>query len=421
MKNIIKERETGMYLGLRGDNKYYASSSQTTKQIVIDYWIPNAQSLFVQGAEKAATSLSYPNYLGREKIDYITGAPDNWNPCIHRRVRAVQLPYLSIMRHNSIANTYYVSTFKKEGFVGSPVVQVESHLSTDYQAARSRAWHTMQPRFEPEISMLNFLWELKDVRKMITSFLHILRKYRHACNRAKKLSVNPVRAISDGVLTWNFGVAPLLSDLTQIWASLQQVIADAQAAFKLQGQEPNTYHYSEPLAEQSSLSYGTGNSYYKAYGLRYRTVFTATMEFGYEYKMRGKTDAFMQYWGLHGSWETFFNMVPFSFILDYFLGISKALHFMNKDKNVTMHMLRYMESLKTKKSNGVHILNISKGLGTVIIDGGGLDASDIVSGYESTLYSRRLTRPLKGMYVPKTKAPSDKQKLNLLCLAVSLF
>lgn len=421
MKNIIKERSIGTYLGLRGDNKYYSSSSVAAEKLVAEDWIPNARTIFLQGAAKAASSISYPSYMGREKIDYIVGAPDKWNPCIHRRIRAVQLPYLSVMRHYKQNNTYYLSPFRKEGFTGNPVAQVENHLCADYQAARARAWHTLQPRFEPKISMLNFLWELKDVKKMMSSFLHVLHKYKHARNRAKKLSVNPVHAISDGVLTWNFGIAPLLSDLTQIWTSLQQKIAEAQAQFQLLGQEPNTYHYSETLADQSNLTYGTNNSYYKATGIRYRTVFTATMEYGYKYKMRDKTDAFMQYWGLHGNWEAFFNMVPFSFILDYFFGISKALHFMSKDKNVTMHMLRYMESLKTKKSSGIHILNISKGLGTVIIDGGGLDASGIVSGYESMLYTRRSTRPYRGMYVPKSKAPSDRQKLNLLCLAVSLF
>lgn len=287
---------------------------------------------------------------------------------------------------------------------------------------KARAWWTMQPRFEGQIDMLNFLWELDDVKYLLNAFRNAIEAlFRFKRSFRKSSGRNSFNYASDSVLTYNLGIQPLLSDCGHIWSQLNEQVKQAQLQFQLDGQEPNTRYYSEVLADQSSYTLGSYNNYFHAYGTMHKTVFTACMRYGYEYKLRSDTEAFQKYWGLLGSWETIWNSTPFTFILDYFWKVGKAIHSMETDKNVKLELFKWSESIKTTKSSGVHVLMNSKGLGTTVINGV-LEAQGLTSGYKSILYSRTPTSPYKGLYVPIVpKRTTDKQRLNLLCLATSLF
>jgi hypothetical protein len=284
----------------------------------------------------------------------------------------------------------------------------------------------MQPRFEGEVSMLNFLFELKDFKDLMK---YIVRP-KMAYNKISKLlrsppkGFDPSKPAAGAYLSWQLALKPLLSDLTGIHAQLAQLVRTLQQDFKLAGSEEQSSHYSEILDSVSSLTPGTGNYYNFSTGTYQQTKFTATLHYNYAYKMRGTVDAICKYWGLKPNPEVFWNAIPFSFIMDYFIQIGKSLHAMQTDKNVQLQVNDYAESLVTRLSSG-KIISDDDGICSVVLDdkemSGAQAANKLVSGLEGTIYERRVTRPDYGPALPRIKKPSGKQGLTMAAIVRCLF
>lgn len=421
MKNITREKEIPTNLGPWANKGPLGTSHSTTETLVKSYWIPNGMNIFLERSQISKASQARA-FTGRARISYVNGRREEWNPCHHSVIEYCSLPYAKIWSQ-ATRSRWYAAPYFRDRDSGTVTERLSRHLTDDYQNARLRAWLVMQPRFEGEISLLNFLWELQDVSRLISHAYAILRKMKKLIKRRPRKAKNdPTVETSAAILEWNLAIMPLLADVTAIWSQLFEKVKEAEALFASAGQEPQTSYYSEILEDRSTYSYGTGNDYYHEYGTHYYTKFTAAMMYGYSYNMRSSHKAFLKYWGLEGSWQALYNAFPFSFIVDYFANVGDAIRYMERDRNVDTHVMKYSETLKTTMSNGTHINSRSTyGYNYTIING--IEhATGLTTGYRSTLYSRRITRPLTtGFYVPIVKEPNDKQKLNLLCLARQAF
>jgi hypothetical protein len=143
------------------------------------------------------------------------------------------------------------------------------------------------------------------------------------------------------------------------------------------------------------------------------------MEFTYDYKTRGLTDALKRYYGLELNAGVVWNAIPFSFLIDYFIGIGDAINRMATDPNVLLSMSQYCESRLVRVKSGL-LFNGScdaKYRWVVIINGKPALDRDVICAYEGTLYERRVVPPRKGMALPRLKMPSVKQALNMVALA----
>jgi hypothetical protein len=290
----------------------------------------------------------------------------------------------------------------------------------------------MQPRFEGEISMLNFLYELKDFKDIMKHAAKF--DYRAISDNLRKLKSNFLRQKRKGLngapfdpslpaanirLVYEYAIKPTLSDVSTILNQLGIIVREAQQEFQLAGEESQKSHYSEEIIHTNSVvrkaaSYGEGNLN--------SSRFTATLSYKYDYAMRSDIDAFMTYWGLSGTWEAFWNAIPFSFLADYFCKIGKAVHMMERDRNVSLTTDQYCESVLNDSSYGVFTFADS----TVkeqawVINGkyrnGPLATPVFISGLRSTIFHRVLTHPNKGTATPRFSVPTWGQKLNMLALA----
>lgn len=424
MTLVSKTRDCTTDFGL-GVNRLVPNSygHSTNKATVQSHWLPNMESNFSVKANlfKAQT----PGYekTGKESITYTNGFRDEWHNCTHYREQFVILPYAYVKPHYRYSTLYEVEEFGRKGVTSSAIpVSIKSHTSTGLRTAKIRAWLTMQPRYEGEISLINFLWELPDVTRLIRQFIngiHILRRFIHRNKKARAYSMHSVSGdAASAVLTWNLAIQPLISDIHAIWANLLTAASEAQAAFAQEGLTADTSYYSEVLNTLDNFSYGTTNGYFWGYGTSTTTKFTAALEHTYGYNMRNMHRNYMKYWGLDLTPEAIWNGIPFSFCIDYFVKIGDAIRYMSRDKNVKVNVIRYSESLKTKKSAGTHLTSkssFSSSYEETLINGR-LGSTGLVSGYSAKLYERCLTSPTSGLYIPKVKSASDKQKLNLICL-----
>jgi hypothetical protein len=138
--------------------------------------------------------------------------------------------------------------------------------------------------------------------------------------------------------------------------------------------------------------------------------------------MRARVDALKRYYGLNVNAEVIWNMLPFSFVCDYFLKVANALRNMRTDPNVAMRTLQYAESLLQRSSSGYHYNGDSRVrdfFAPDIMDAYG--QNNLLSGYESTHFLRRVTHPNKGVALPRVSMPSKRQRQNLIALARVLW
>jgi hypothetical protein len=292
------------------------------------------------------------------------------------------------------------------------------HVAVYKEDAARRAWWHMQPRFEGEVDMLNFLFELRDFKSLIKhclTFKMSYRKLRNILRRPPKIGKqDPTKGAAGVFLTWQLALKPLLMDLTSIHAQLCTLVREVQEEFNSAGSEDQSSHYSELLgSEQTGMTPGTKVNYIYGSGSYRSTMFTATMHYKYAYEMRSTIDAFVKYWGLSPSAETFWNAIPWTFVFDYFVKIGDSIHAMEIDQNVDLRMTDYAESLLTTSTTGTHLLPGSSSIYRfLMVDDEILPQVSyprLISGTKGTIYERRVTSPNFGPALPRLNLPSGKQ------------
>lgn len=449
-----KSRSIPTYHGFHGKNTYYSSNGldQDTKspcfqehlraedsddqiwsnvfgnaEKVLDWHISGASCPDITSGGATRDKI----YNGYEEIDSTKGY-GKFNACSHYKRHAVILPYALSYRLSKNAKIGYYHNmtmlrFFKAGFGIYTEPAINGHYGNP-SSASSRAWWTMQPRFEGRISMINFLYELKDVKQLAKEglrLLHSLKNLRRTWERLKRAfsrgGVDPTKPAAELYLMKEFGIDPLLKDLSDIMSQICEKVKEVQDAFKDKGEHENVRHYTEDLyiSEEMSTPAATGLT---VTGTRVKTTFNATMSYYYDYKTRDLSQAFLKYWGLSGSAEALWNMIPFSFLVDYFIGIGKALHTMEVDPNVRLRDYLYCESLKTTANAGVYLKKGSRIASAIFcVDGELSSEGALVTGYEVTRYDRYPTIPNKGVALPRLNNLSDRQLLNMGALLRSFF
>ena len=414
-------------LGFRNDLLYSGGGVRAPIDTIEDTFPDEASFLryHLARAMDSKIPIPVPGYIGKGMIDSENGR-SKFNRCFHTSYQGVSLGFGHWHKDywgNSTYGNY--AGFVKVPITGDPIAEVK-HLSLDASRAASRAWWTMQPRFEGQISMINFLYELKDVKSLLGHAYDLFRGLKNLRKIISKVSKNPKydpsKPLASVYLEYEFGIKPLIRDLATIIGQLGETVQAAQEEFQALGRTEGglTSHYSEDLATYTNFREGTKNNYIYGYGTETRTRFVATLRYNYDYKLRSDFDAFMKYWGLTGSAEAVWEAIPFSFLVDYFIKIGKAIHAMEVDPNVKLFDIKYCESLKTTKTNGTHLRPDSRVIAYYI--DGKKSSGGLVAGYCGTTYYRYPTVPNKGLYVPKlSSSVTNKQATNLAAVLRTLI
>lgn len=404
------------------DGRYYnyvAEANNTSSYLHNESWCRTKFNLNLGANFRSAVSFS-----GNEKISWTNRGYGSFNNCDH--IKEKSCSYLFFFAW--INSAYYKRLMWYQRYrmnITSATLYENRHLTDDIGFARNRAWWNMQPRFEGEVSMLNFLFELKDFKQVAKhlfkpSRISLINKLRDKMARSVK---DPTLPAAEALLTYNFAIKPLIADVMEIIAQAQVIVSEVQKEFEGRGLDFQRSHYTEELARSDSFVTPSSTYFYWTTGKKHRTSYTATLEYKYRYTPRAAKEAFLQYWGLNPSFEALWNALPFSFVADYFAAIGKSIHAMSVDPNVSCNYRDYCESLVSTLDSGGFITPDAR-LGGLIIDGVWFDTSTdyrLVAGISKKIYRRYTCSPSYGPALPKLKAPSSTQLLNLTALARCLY
>lgn len=300
-------------------------------------------------------------------------------------------------------------------------------IPSDTSFASARAWNTMQPRFEsdanlvvtlaemPEMVALSSLFKAEGTKRLSAQYATLTKslKIPQLIRTAPKLALSGLsKVMADQWLWVSLAIMPTLSDLATIADTLSQNVDTAQNEFATRG-DGNTQHYTETLYESDSLTPGLGNKFYRLSGSRSKVTFTASMNYGYKYRMRNHVDALRKYLGGDITVAAMYELVPLSFLLDYFFTLGSAIDAMERDPNVSdLRVFNYSESVLSTITVGNFSDTSARNVALPIING---EIDKVrrgikpIAGCTSSLYRRVLTTPNKGTYIPKFKSPSTKQ------------
>lgn len=445
---MLKTRTLIPDLGDRSDNKYYGYTSMLLEEnpmfkAVIDNPVP----YYEDGRTNAnLIAQPLPIYGGSEQIESTTRSKRYFNSCTHLKYLSFCYPYLLLHYHPAYTYFGYYEPYWRIGSSSGPgdLGTVASQYTwADCDDIQRRAWWAMQPRWESEVSMLNFIWELKDFSRLFKtitslSFANIRSKLswlkfhidkasqaKKELDSAKNIGSAATKALSDIWLFNQFAIQPLMNDIKEILKMLEATAQAAQAEFKSRGDFYQISHYTETLEEVFTGSWGSRGNSYIFTGKRLKSKFTATLEYSYDYEVRKGWDTIQRYWGLELNAGVIWEAIPFSFLVDYFIKVGDAIHNMALDPNVKTHMFQYCESFDTLVSVGVGF-NTSSALirklyapktGYSEALGGFLP----ISGYSGEYYRRRVTSPNRGAAMPRFTLPSTIQKWNIAALIRGLL
>jgi hypothetical protein len=239
--------------------------------------------------------------------------------------------------------------------VGLPVFYEEAGLVTSVLPAVSMkdyidgALRAMMPSIKGGFSVINDIIELKDIRSLPRS----VRAVRDLADTLglefldpklwKKKSIGKlVRGPSDIYLQWKFNVWPMINDIAKAYKSLNSV--DKQLKKLLaDADKPIHRRYVKRITENLGAgttvveNSGNSNNFYYAGGTRYERItqvgisqFSATIE--YSYKLPSMTSqelrvaALADYFGLNLNPSIIWNAIPWSFVVDWTLGVSQWLN-----------------------------------------------------------------------------------------------
>jgi hypothetical protein len=307
-----------------------------------------------------------------------------------------------------------------------PVLQ---HPQIFLEDARRQAWHEMQPEFVGKVSLINFIYELKDFKeiakhlaKPMASIQMLKKSLKRHWRRVRKgdRSIDLSRPAAELHLANEFAIKPLISDLMELHILIKLKVEDLQKSFIQEGTIENTRYYTEDFVHSSSVGFPY-KYYYYATGTHYRTKFVAGMRYTYGYKVRHTLDAITQYYGLKLSAEAVWNMLPFSFLLDYVLPVGDSIARMSHDSHLSLQLGTYWESLLTERTTGIHLMPSYNCASPVMIDNSVRTETSLISGMRSVYYTREVRPPNKGASLPRLKKPSDNQQRNLAALIRVLF
>lgn len=465
----LKTKTIPHYTGKIGDMKYLNSPTQS---LIFDTAASNYEDAFwldryFSNQKKRNYTLSGTGTTGTSSIDTVNGKGKE-NPCHHVRVRSVNVPYAMYSRRYNSTYTICWNYYRNPIVIRDVTGKVQQHV--DWRAAKSRAYFNMRPRFEGDISMLNFLYEMKDFRDIANAlpgmfkniqnmkmnvgnylsrnrdigkrmresglvrsdvvntkcFQDVLRRNSRDVDAAlnKGLSFDYLTAAAEAWLINAFAVQPLIRDVSAMLSQATISAVDAQQQFKTAGADVQTSHYSEKVVHTDTGAAGKGDYYWFTLGDYSSSTYTASCKYTYDYTMRSHYDAFMRYWGLSGSFEALWNATPWSFLVDYVVQVGKSIHAMERDPNVDWNILSWTDSVKWVYRSGYYVLGDSR-IRAAIIDDKFFNSSKVhgqlLSGAEKSIYDRRVSQPQIGIACPKLKGPSLRQWLNVAALARCFF
>jgi hypothetical protein len=210
---------------------------------------------------------------------------------------------------------------------------------------RKRAWAAIYPRLNDGFSLANFLWELRD-------FQHLWKTSKKLGSLIRKAGWGDLPSLTklfgsktaaELHLSYSFGIKPMVSDISSLVGSLFN-IDDIVDEFIKEGKEPQSYHYREDLWRTTQRT----NTYWGHWTKETEGLYAATCRMRYLYVKPEFLTASRIVLGLRLTPENIWNAIPWSFVIDWVLGIGKCLRQFDEDPHLlACEVLDYCDSVKS--------------------------------------------------------------------------
>lgn len=281
-------------------------------------------------------------------------------------------------------------------------VEILTPLATevDWQTESWEAWDRMRPQIETEISALNFLFELKDMKKLVD--LWSKRRSR-------------IKNTANAHLNYSFGWAPLISDTERV-LSLMVDFNTKWNALVANANKLHKKHISRVLKGEltSEKISDTGDSTweYRATTVHQPIKYTATAMYRYTIPLQwrglpAKFVGLMDAYGLNLNPAIIWNAIPYSFAVDWIFGVGQWLDRWSVDAlTLNVELVDFCHSVKRESSRDVYAYNA--------YPDGFLNEVKVYSERASH-YVRQVSRPSM-LGLPRVKSP----RWGAVALATSL-
>jgi hypothetical protein len=290
-----------------------------------------------------------------------SGKDGRFRPCLHTRTRQdIFEPPLDVVLKAPDNSTQtrcrwrpeLAAAFFAAQSTPTPAITIPSLSNPLWSSLDTQAMVAMTPSAKTGLSLVNFVLELKDFRRLAQAFHNrtgILAETLGVSKlELKTLLRHPIRELSSAYLNYSFNWRPFVSDLLKIYSALASTQKRLQEIWRRQN-KPQTRHYRwvidnnlttdwSSLAQGSQLNNvnvqpGDGSHHRLVVKTRYRyvdvPVYRATMRYTYSCpgaltimsKINGWLDAF----GVKLDASIIWNAIPFSFVVDWLVDVSGFL------------------------------------------------------------------------------------------------
>jgi len=210
----------------------------------------------------------------------------------------------------------------------------------------------MLPGIKPELSLLNTLFELKDVTTLSHTIQRINSARKTLFRAFRGSTAKPLRALlgmsADSYLQAQFNILPLLKDIASVRTACLTVEKKVQNLLQDEGRV-NRRHYRRALRDTyqdsddnftvSNAPWGVkGNSVYSRKSQYDDPSFHATLVYSYELNEWQRANADMlgllDSLGVNFNPQIIWNAIPWSFVVDWVAGVGQWLN-----RNFTQRLL----------------------------------------------------------------------------------
>jgi len=197
-----------------------------------------------------------------------------------------------------------------------------------------RGIQSISPRLSSEVSLPNFLFELKDLPRLFASVstgLAALRGGRTASGRRTDLG----DVASDIHLGSSFGINPLIGDLQRLATTLVDFKSDLET-FKRRAGRPQISYYTETTRTEDYSATLPGNQVWSEECFSAGNECKVTLWLKYTYQPIGPLDGhlrlLLRYLGIRGSAvpHIIWNALPYSFVVDWVFKVGKTLEALDR-------------------------------------------------------------------------------------------
>lgn len=279
----------------------------------------------------------------------------------------------------------------------------------DLDGLIARALRHMLPVIKSELSLINSVIELKDFKRPLARSVATIRSgaYRSFISRVKRWKPRDslrrlIQMMAGGYLQMQFNILPLISDISAIYSALSETERRINDLVSRSGRAQNK-HFVFRWDEHPDVHDESGLGFWADYATGFQqlqserwvvsepTVFHAQIQYNYNYTeyqaAHAQLLATLDALGVNLNPAIIWNAIPWSFVVDWVLGVSRALNdFKVENMKPKINIRRFLWSVKRQR-----MISVLKGIKTDT-SGLGCDRNMLPRVYQ-TAYRRSVGLP----------------------------